>query len=227
MNQIEPERITVLIIEDHPIFREGLRTHLETRTDLVALLADVETASEGIDLVQELVPDVVLLDLGLPETTEDGIEEGLTAIQQIRAISPGSKIIVLTAHRRREVVFQAIQAGATSYLLKEHVTGQTVINHIERVMAGDVPIDADIAKMMWDFLQSPGSELNSPIEQLTTREMDVLRLVSQNLTNRQIAEALFIEPTTVKRHVSNILSKLQLRSRLELLAYYRRQFPQE
>lgn len=217
------ERISVLIVEDHPIYREALREHLETRSDQFQIVGDVTTRQDALQSVNDFVPDIVLLDLGLPERTEDGIEEGLEAIQEIRAASPSTQVVVLTAYPRTDVVFRAIQAGAVAYLLKAHVTGQEVVESLLRVHAGDPPIDPEIARKLWTFFQDPSSVVagRTPVDQLTQRELEILRLIAERKTNDEIAKILVISPYTVKKHVSNILSKLQLHNRIELMLYYR------
>jgi NarL family two-component system response regulator LiaR len=216
------ERISVLIVEDHPIYRDALREHLETRPDQFQIVGDVTTRQDALQWVNDFVPDIVLLDLGLPEKTEDGIEEGLEAIQEIRAASPSTQVVVLTAYPRTDVVFQAIQAGAVAYLLKAHVTGQEVIESLLRVHAGDPPIDPEIARKLWTFFRDPSSVVagHTPIDQLTPRELEVLRLIAERKTNDEIARILVISPYTVKKHVSNTLAKLQLHNRIELMLYY-------
>ena len=219
----QDQLISVLIVEDHPIFREAMREHLETRPDRFRVVGDVATRQDALRLVSELVPDIVLLDLGLPEKTEDGLEEGLEAIREIHATSPSTQVVVLTAYPRTDVVFRAIQAGATTYLLKAHVTGQEVIESLLRVHAGDPPVDPEIARKFLAIFQDPQLVVadHTPLGRLTRRELDVLRLIADRKTNDEIAKILVISPYTVKKHVSNILSKLQLRNRIELMLYYR------
>lgn len=212
--------ISVVIIEDHPIFRDALRAHLETRPDRFNIIGAVGTRAEGLKLIEEQPPDIVLLDLGLPEHTEDGLEEGLETIQDIWVKSQSSKVVVLTAYRRSDAVFKAIKAGAVTYLLKDHFTGEEVINALERVYRGDPPIDHEIASKLWKFFQNPEAADFSPLGSLTGREMEVLQLIADRKKNHEVAESLTISPSTVKKHVSNILSKLQLQSRSELIVYY-------
>jgi NarL family two-component system response regulator LiaR len=220
------ELISVLIVEDHPIFREALRGQLETRPDRFRIVGDVASRQEALPLIAEHVPDIVLLDLGLPEKTEDGTQEGLEAIQQIRAATPSTQVVVLTAYRQTNLVFQAIQAGAVAYLLKDHVTGQGVIESLLRVHAGDPPIDPEVARKLWAFFQAPPSVVagRAPLDELTSREREVLRLIADGKSNEEVAEVLVISLNTVKKHVSNILSKLQLHNRIELTLYYRTRY---
>lgn len=226
MQSKNDEHISVLIVEDHPIFREALRGFVETHPDQFRIVGDVGSKKEGLRLVREHVPDIVLLDLGLPERTEEGLEEGLEAIQEIRAISPATQVVILTAHRKPNYVFQAIEAGAVAYLLKEHVEGHEVVDSLLRVYRGDPPIDPEIARQLWSYFQNPNAMIQSPMDELTTRELEILQLIAEGKTNQEIAQELSIAYSTVKKHVSNTLSKLQMRSRVELMLYYRTNYSQ-
>jgi NarL family two-component system response regulator LiaR len=224
-NTAGDERISVLIVEDHPIFREAMRGYFETHADQFRIIGDVATRQEALPLVTEHVPDIVLLDLGLPEKTEEGTEEGLEAIREIRAASPTTQVVVLTAYPRTELVFRAIQAGAVAYLLK-NLTGQQVIESLLRVHAGDPPVHPEVARKLWTFFQEPSSAIAgcAPPDELTSREREVLRLIADGKSNDEVAKALFISRHTVKKHVSNILQKLQLHNRIELTLYYRTKY---
>lgn len=212
-------RISVLIVEDHPIFREALEGYVDTRPDQFELVGAVETAQEALALVQEAVPDIVLLDLSLPDRPEQGIQ----ATREIRDVSPGTQVVILTYSEEPAVIFQAIQAGAVTYLLKRLATGQQVLETLRRVQSGDPPIDQDVARHLWNFFQSPPEVVaeQAPLSELTPREQEVLDLISEGKSNKEIAEELVISYHTVKKHVSNILSKLHLQSRRELQVYKR------
>jgi DNA-binding NarL/FixJ family response regulator len=229
-SEADVNRTSVLVVEDHHIFREAVVGYIEAHQKRFQLVAAVATAAEGLSVVEEHVPDIVLLDLGLPHThsTDDGVDQGLKLIGDIQAISPQSKIIVLTGHRTFNTVFRAIQAGAATYLLKENVTGEQLISAIVQVCEGTPPIDQGVARKLWDYFQNPAQDNGPPVrEMLTAREEEVIRLISQGLSNAEIAEKLVISVKTVKRHVSNMLSKLQFSNRLELSFYYRTRHLQE
>jgi NarL family two-component system response regulator LiaR len=212
-------RISVLIVEDHPIYREALIDYLETRPDQFHIVGDVARREEALRLVKEYVPDIVLLDLALPEETE----QGLQAIQEICDASPSTKIVVLTQFRDNNDVFRAIQAGAAAYLLKDHVYGKDVIDSLLLVNAGERPMDPEIAQKLYDLLQHPPVVAAGymPLDKLTERELEVLDLIAKGKSNQDIAEILVIAYNTVKKHVSNILSKLQMQNRIEAAIYYR------
>jgi len=149
------------------------------------------------------------------------IEAGLQAISDIRATSPETNVVVLTAHGENEFVFPAIKAGAVAYLLKENVNGQDVATIIQQVHEGNPPLDPDIAQKLWGYFQGVLHEGETPSyqEKLTPREQEVLELIVNHKTNKEIAEALVISEKTVKTHVSNMLHKLHLSNRTELRMY--------
>jgi NarL family two-component system response regulator LiaR len=214
-------RISVLIVEDSPIYREALEGNLRARKDRISVLGWADHRDMAISLVEEYVPDVVLLDLVLFRDHRAGIE----VIYEVKRISPTTKIVVLTAYFDDNLIFEAIRAGAITYLLKDNVSGDELVDILARVRDGNPPIDPMIARRLYDFFQSPndGTGQTSDVSKLTEREMEVLMLVAESKRNREIAEALFITEKTVKTHVSNILSKLHLSNRTELKWWYERQ----
>jgi NarL family two-component system response regulator LiaR len=217
MSDEQTEGISVLIVEDHPIFRDALRGYIEIQGNVFQLVGEADNAKDAVALVEETVPNVVLLDLEL----QRDIEAGLQAISDIRATSPETNVVVLTAHRENEFVFPAIKAGAVAYLLKENVNGQDVATIIQQVHEGNPPLDPDIAQKLWAYFQGVlhEGEMPSYQEKLTPREQEVLELIVNHKTNKEIAEALVISEKTVKTHVSNMLHKLHLSNRTELRMY--------
>jgi NarL family two-component system response regulator LiaR len=218
MSEEQQDRITVLIVEDHPMFRDALRGYIEIHSDTCQLVGETDNVNDAMTLVEEQAPDVVLLDLEL----QHDMDAGLEAIGEIRATSPETKVIVLTAHRESELVFPAIKAGAVAYLLKENVHGKDVASIIQQVHKGQPPLDPDIAQQLWSYFQGVISTGRQPLpyqERLTQREQEVLELIVRRKTNKEIAEALVISVKTVKTHVSNMLHKLHLSNRTELRMY--------
>ena len=213
---VDPERkITVLIVEDHPIYQDALRGHIEIRNSDFSLVGCTDMPDEAINIVEEHVPDVVLLDLELKHQ----VDAGERLITQIRNISPETRIVVLTAHREDELVFAAIQAGAVAYLLKDNVKSNEIANHIVEVHNGNPPFDHDIAKKLWAYFQGRLSTDVSSISEstkLTAREQEVLDLIVNKRSNLEIASELTISLSTVKTHVRNMLQKLHLSNRTEL-----------
>jgi NarL family two-component system response regulator LiaR len=204
------ERIGILIADDHPVVRHGLRAFLQLQEDLDI----VGEAGDGLEAVAEakrVRPDVVLLDLVMPNL--DGIE----AIRQIRQASPKTKIIVLTTFADDEKVFPAVRAGAAGYLLKD-VEPKELVEAIRSVNRGQGPLHPSVAsKLMNEF--AGGQERADALEALTDREKDVLRLIAQGMSNREIAREFVLSEKTVKTHVSNILAKLRLADRTQAALY--------
>jgi NarL family two-component system response regulator LiaR len=207
-------KIRVLIVDDHGVVRQGLRTYLELLDD-IEVIGEAENGIEALAQVRQHRPDVVLMDLVMPEM--DGIE----ATRQVCAISPSTRVIVLTSFADDEKVFPAIKAGATGYLLKD-VSPADLTNAIRTVQAGETHLHPDITKKLVAQLTSPKPDREPVLDDLTPRELEVLRLIAQGMNNRQIALALSISEKTVKTHVSNILSKLHLADRTQAAIYAHR-----
>ncbi len=203
------ETISVLIADDHPVVRRGLRTFLELQ-DGIEVLGEASDGKEAAERVRELLPDVALVDLVMPQL--DGIE----AIRRIRALSPSTKVIVLTSFADDDKVFPAVKAGAAGYLLKD-VEPDALLDAIRRVHRGEALLHPAIAAMLMSELSQ--QERHSPDELLTERELDVLRLLAKGFSNKEIASDLVISEKTVKTHVSNILAKLHLADRTQAALY--------
>ena len=209
-NQTQPTAIRILITDDHAIVREGLRTLISTEPGLDV----VGEAADGIEAVQlacELKPDVILMDMVMPRMS------GLAAIQKIKAQCPEAQILVLTSFSDDETVFPAIKAGALGYMLK-NTSPDRLLNAIRDVNQGNSSMSPDIANKLMGELQRK-SNLPPTKEPLTDREMDVLNLIAQGMTNQEIADQLVISEGTVRTHVSNILSKLHLANRTQAALY--------
>jgi NarL family two-component system response regulator LiaR len=201
------ERITVLIADDHPVVRQGLRTFLEVQEDL-ELAGEAADGAEAVELARHSLPDVVLMDLVMPGV--DGIE----ATRQIRDVSPSTKVIVLTSFDDDERVFPAIKAGAAGYLMKD-VPPAELAEAVRKVHRGEALVAPSVAaKLMQEVAgrRPAGADL-------TERELDVLRLVARGLSNKVIAQELVVSEKTVKTHVSNILAKLHLADRTQAALY--------
>lgn len=204
------ESIRILIADDHAVVREGLRTLIGTEPGMEVL----GEAADGIEAVQKaytLRPDVILLDMMMPR------KDGLEAIKEIIHQDPGARILVLTSFSHDDKVFPAIKAGALGYLLK-NASPQALLRAIRDVHQGGRTMSPDIASKLMRELQRT-SDLRPTEEPLTEREVDVLRLVAQGMTNQEIAETLIIGVGTVRTHVSNILAKLHLANRTQAALY--------
>jgi NarL family two-component system response regulator LiaR len=205
------EQITVLIVDDHQVVRQGVRTFLESQPD-ITVVAEAETGEVATQLAAEYAPDVVLMDLLMP-----GID-GVTATQQVKQASPRTQVIVLTSYHQDEHIFPAIRAGALSYLLKD--TGpQELVEAVRKASRGEVVLHPRVAARMVQELHGANQDTAQPLTTLSDRELEVLRLVADGLTNAQIAERLVISDKTVKSHVSNILSKLHLADRTQAAVF--------
>jgi NarL family two-component system response regulator LiaR len=212
MNEVTKRNnpLRILITDDHAIVREGLRTLIGTEPGMEV----VGEAVDGVEAVQkafDLKPDVILLDIVMPRMN------GLEAIHEIKRKCPETHILVLTSFSDDEMVFPAIKAGALGYLLK-NTTPEILLQAIRDVHQGRPSMSSDIATKLMLELQRP-SGLPPTVEPLTEREMDVLRLVAQGLTNQEIAESLVVGVGTVRTHVSNILAKLHLANRTQAALY--------
>ncbi len=201
------ELISVLIADDHPVVRHGLRLLLELQEDL-DFVGEAADGAEAVALAERLLPDVVLMDLVMPEL--DGIE----ATRRIRAVSPSTQVIVLTSFAEDEKVFPAIKAGAAGYLLKE-AQPQELLDAVRRVHRGEGLLHPSVAaKVMRELAERVEEE-----PALTERELEVLRLLARGLSNKLIAQELVISEKTVKTHVSTVLVKLHLSDRTQAALY--------
>jgi NarL family two-component system response regulator LiaR len=206
------EKIKVLIVDDHQVVRQGLRTFLELQEDVV-VVGEAGDGLTAVELARQLEPDVVLMDLVMPRL--DGIE----ATRQIVSLGIPAKVIALTSFSDNDKVFPAIQAGASSYLLKD-VSPDDLVEAIRAAHRGEARLHPDITRKLMDQVAAPAVQpRQAHAEELTERELQVVRLVAQGLNNRDIAEELVISQKTVKTHISNILSKLELGDRTQLAIY--------
>lgn len=205
------DKISVLIVDDHGVVRQGLRTYLELLDD-IEIVAEAENGVEAVVLVRQYNPDIVLMDLVMPEM--DGIE----ATHQVLEVSPTTKVIVLTSFAEDELVFPAIEAGAIGYLLKD-VDPQDLHHAIQAVHRGETQLHPDITKKLIDRVTASQKGADTVPGDLTPRELEVLALIAQGQSNREIATTLTISEKTVKTHVGNILSKLHLSDRTQAAIY--------
>lgn len=216
----EREKIRVLIVDDHAMVRQGLRTFLElqdTPTLPIEVTGEAANGIEAVKLAKQTQPDIVLLDLVMPEM------DGLQATPKIIAASPQSRVIILTSFGEEDKVLPAIRAGAQGYLLKD-IPPTELVQAVREAYQGKVQLHPEIAKklmMLAVAREAPTVDRTAPeLENgLTDREQDVLQLIADGMNNREIAEKLVISEKTVKTHVSNILSKLNLDDRTQAAIY--------
>lgn len=203
------ERIRVLIADDHPVVRQGLHTFLDLQEDL-EVVGEARDGQEAVDIVRRLQPDIVLMDLVMPQLS------GIDAIPQVREVSPSTKVIVLTSFADDEKVFPAVKAGAAGYLLKD-AQPQELAQAIRTVHRGEALLHPSIAaKLMREYA---GGESRAKGDLLTDRELEVLRHLARGMSNKEIAKSLVLSEKTVKTHVSNILRKLDLADRTQAALY--------
>jgi len=204
--------IRLLIVDDHTLFRQGLVSLLQMEPEL-EVVGEAADGEEVVRLVRELRPDVVLMDVQMPQV--DGVE----ATRRLLAAVPEARVLMLTVSEEDEDLFAAIQAGARGYILK-NAEADELLEAIRRVHAGEAMLSSAVTLRVLEALRT-GQIPTSPDLPLTPRERDVLRLLARGASNRQIAETLMISENTVKTHVRNILDKLGLRRRSEVAAYVR------
>ncbi len=199
--------LTILVVDDHAVVRQGLRAFLEAQPDF-DVVGEAESGAQAVALAGELVPDVVLMDLLMPGM--DGVE----ATRQIRRVSPRTQVVVLTSYHEDEHIFPALRAGAISYLLKS-VKMDELAEALRRAAHGEATLHPRVAARLVREVSGRGDEPPNPFTELTERELEILKLIANGLSNQQIAETLVISENTVKGYVSNILSKLHLADRTQ------------
>jgi DNA-binding NarL/FixJ family response regulator len=201
--------IRIVIADDHPVFRFGLRALLEAQPDMV-VLGEAESGSEAVQMAQSLQPDLLLLDINMPELN------GIEATKQITAVDPHPAVLIITM-LDDDTVFTAMQAGARGFLLKG-AEGNETLRAIRAVANGEVIFSPGVAEqMMYFFRRGEKKRDPDPFPELTPREREILELLAQGLTNNAIAEKLVLSPKTIRNQTSNIFSKLQVASRNEAI----------
>jgi two-component system, NarL family, response regulator LiaR len=203
--------IRVLLTDDHAIVRKGVRALLATEPD-IQIVGEASNGAEAVTQAEALCPDVILMDLMMPKL--DGIE----ATRQITEKISGARVIVLTSFAADEKVFPAIKAGALGYLLKDSGP-EELVRAIHQVYRGEPSLEPSIARKVLFELAQPSKQQPMTADPLTEREHDVLRLVAQGCSNKEIALKLSVSELTVRTHVSNILGKLHLASRTQAALY--------
>ncbi len=202
--------ITILIVDDHEVVRKGIRGYLETLAEF-QVVGEAACGEEAVRLVQDLIPDVVLMDLIMPGM------DGIDTTREVKKVSPRTQVVVLTSYHEDEHIFPALKAGAISYVLKD-MKMETLAETIQRAVNGEVTLHPLVAARVLRNLRGE-SEDESFYAELTERELDVLKLIANGLSNGQIADQLVISENTVKGHVGNILSKLHLADRTQVAVY--------
>ena len=205
------EKISLLITDDHALVRQGIRAFLELQADLT-VIGEADSGETAVRMAAELVPDVVLMDLVMP-----GIG-GVEATRQVKQVSPHSQIIVLTSYHEDEYIFPALRAGALSYVLKD-VGPDELADTVRKAARGESVLHPRVASRVVQELRGARRDTPNLFTDLSDRELEVLRLIADGLSNAAIANKLFISEKTVKGHVSNILSKLHMMDRTQAAVF--------
>jgi DNA-binding NarL/FixJ family response regulator len=209
------QKKSILIIDDHPLFREGLKTII-ARDKRFEVIGEAGNGREGLRMVRELKPDLVLVDISLPD------QNGIELTREIRTLLSETGILIVSMHSEIERIAKAFQAGALGYVVKESAA-ERLIKALEYVSRGDYFLDSSVShEVVENLMKSPAKETkitDAAYGALTPREQEVMRLFAEGLSSKKIAEKLFISPKTVDNHRNNILGKLGLHSTMELVRY--------
>jgi DNA-binding NarL/FixJ family response regulator len=205
-------KIRLLLVDDHAVVRLGLRLMLQSEAD-IEILGEAGSAAEAIEAAERLSPDLILMDIGLPDLS------GIDATREIKRRFPKIAVVALTIHEDQEYFFKMLEAGASGYVPKRAAPDE-LLGAIRTAALGDVYLYPSLAKLLVrDFFGQTHSQPVSPENELTGREQEVLAYLAEGSSNTEIATALVITPKTVERHRENIMRKLNLHSRAELVRY--------
>ncbi|PAE25434.1 response regulator transcription factor [Bacillus sp. 7894-2] len=203
--------IKVLIADDHHVVRRGLVFFLKTQQE-IEIIGEAKNGLEAVEMMQTHQPDVVLMDLDMP------VMNGIEATRQIKLNYPAVKIMILTSFSDQDHVIPAIEAGASGYQLKD-IEPDILVQAIIQLMKGENQLHPKATSHLLTHLTNKNSTERQPLEELTKRELEVLREIAKGKSNKEIASSLFITEKTVKTHVSNLLSKLELADRTQAALY--------
>ena len=205
-------RVKVLVVDDHEIVREGIRMVLAADPEL-EVVGVASSGKEAIEKVRELEPNVVLMDIGMPGLS------GFEATRRIRESHPETQVVALTVHDSEGYVFQMLQAGATGYVVKR-APSEDVIAAVKRANQGEAVLHPSVAKLLIkDYLSRVAKGEETSFDTLSDREREILKLIAEGQTNREIADTLFLSIKTVQAHRANLMRKLGMHDRTELVKY--------
>lgn len=203
--------INVLIADDHDIIREGIKSILKPHSEY-KVCAEAKDGEEAVELVRQFKPDILLLDITMPK------ESGLDIIELIQHISPATKIIILTVHKMGAYILKALHLGVSGYFNKDNVV-EELIPALSRVVAGGVYLGSAISEYLAQTIGGAKDKTKQAAEVLNEREQDILRLVAEGKTAREIAHILFLSVRTVENYKNNMLKKLNLHKTSDLIKY--------
>jgi len=210
-----PQTKGILIIDDHPLFREGLKAIIgrDKRFDVVG---EAGNSREGLEMAKQLKPDLVLVDISLPD------KSGIELMREIHALQSKSQVLVVSVHSKIDYITEAFRVGAKGYIIKESATDR-LLQGLEIVGRGEYFLDCSLShKVLQELIESPREEAkitDAAYGTLTSREQEVLRLLAEGLSTKEISDKLFISPKTVENHRANIMKKLDLHSIFELVRF--------
>ena len=204
------DKVKILVVDDHAVMRDGIRALLGLQDD-IEIVGEASEGKEAIEKAQELRPDVVVMDIAMPSM------DGLEATRRILRKNPGIKVLVLTQYDNREYILSSIKAGASGYVPKRAL-GSELISAIRAVCRGDSFLYPSAAKALVEHFRQQAEE-TEPYDRLTAREREVLKLIAEGHTSREIAGMLFISLKTVLGHRAKIMEKLDIHNRTELIKY--------
>lgn len=205
-------RYRILLADDHAMFRAGVLKMILERPDL-EVVAEVGDGLELLEAVRNTKPDLVVLDISMPRL------RGIEATREIKSLHPDVKVLVLTMHNKKEYCHMCLSAGADGYLLKEDTPSELFVA-IDAIIRGATYISPSLRRdLMEDFVLMARGKLKSPVDPLSHREREVLRLIGEGKSSREVGKLLFISSRTVEHHRSNIMKKLRLRTTAELVRY--------
>jgi len=195
------ERINILIADDHPIVREGISARLARKADCF-VVGEANNGLEAVRAAASLKPEVVIMDIMMPQM------DGILATEHIKKAAPGIKVIILSMHKRKEYIMRAFQAGADGYILKENISKE-IVDAVKSVLKGERYICHSISQhLAEEYIHLTENDQFNPLNMLSLREKEVLKMLVEGMQNREIAEALFITTSTVKTHRNKVMQKL-------------------
>ncbi|OGO03126.1 MAG: hypothetical protein A2Y72_02245 [Chloroflexi bacterium RBG_13_53_26] len=207
------QKIRILVVDDHTIVRDGICALLSLAADM-EVVGEAANGQEAMEKVKELAPDVVIMDIAMP------LLGGMETTRRIRKQFPGTRVLALTQYADKEYVFPVIEAGAHGFISKTAASSELVVG-IRSVYRGDSFLSPSVAKLLVENVQTGGNlqERRDPYDQLTGRERDVLKLLAEGHTTQEVADILVISPKTVEGYKTNLMDKLDIHNRVDLIKY--------
>ena len=209
------EKKSILIIDDHPLFREGLKVIIE-RNSHFEVVGEAGNGRQGLQLTKKLKPDMIIVDISLPDRS------GIQLTREIRTLFSKTRILIVSMHSKIDYIAEAFQAGANGYVVKESAS-EKLVQGLESIARGDYFLDSSVSHaVVENLMKSPLKETkitDADYNTLTPREQEVMRLLAEGMSSKEVAEKLFISPKTVENHRASIMNKLDLHNTIELIRY--------